>query len=243
MSSPASRAIGCACVVTAAVHHDERASIKRQITRMLRVDDVFTDWYRIHSTARRQKFGRLFRSPTFFEDIVKTITSCNVAWPNTRRMNRAVVPTCRRRRVPHVQTARQRHTRATEENLQGRLPGRAHRAVGTRTSRQANSISTGLRSRNARRASCTTDCAPFMASGPYAAANLCQLLGHYDRLAIDHRDLSPLLRDTRRAPAEESIALAPTHRTPLRTLRPLPVPRLLARNLGRLRAIRRQSVT
>ena len=32
--------------------------------------------------------GRLFRSPTMFEDVVKTVTSCNVQWPSTVAMNR-----------------------------------------------------------------------------------------------------------------------------------------------------------
>jgi len=33
-------------------------------------------------------FGRLFRSPTLFEDIVKVITNCNTSFSNCQMMNR-----------------------------------------------------------------------------------------------------------------------------------------------------------
>jgi 3-methyladenine DNA glycosylase/8-oxoguanine DNA glycosylase len=56
----------------------ERESIKAQCRRMLRIDEDFSGWFKMHAIARRKKFGRLFCSPTLFEDIVKTISGCNV---------------------------------------------------------------------------------------------------------------------------------------------------------------------
>ena len=66
----------------------ERPLIKAQVVRTLRVDEDLSPWFKLHPIARKRKFGRLFRSPTLFEDIVKTITGCNVTWTNTIRMNK-----------------------------------------------------------------------------------------------------------------------------------------------------------
>ena len=68
----------------------DRAEIRRQATRMLRLDFTRRDAARFHRLdARWQASGRarLFRSPSFFEDTIKTVTSCNVAWPSTVNMN------------------------------------------------------------------------------------------------------------------------------------------------------------
>ena len=73
------------------VDRTEHAILKRQVARMLRFDEDFRPWHRLHRAARRRRFDRMFRSPTLFEDLVKTITSCNVTWRNTITMNRLMV--------------------------------------------------------------------------------------------------------------------------------------------------------
>ncbi|MHC4995291.1 MAG: DNA-3-methyladenine glycosylase family protein [Planctomycetota bacterium] len=65
----------------------QHGRLKRQVTRMLHLDEDYSRWYRLHKKAARGGFGRMYRSPSLFEDMVKTITACNVAWPNTIRMN------------------------------------------------------------------------------------------------------------------------------------------------------------
>ncbi len=167
------------------VHPDERASIKSQVRRMLRLDEDLAGWFKLHTIARRKKFGRLFRSPTLFEDIVKTITGCNVTWTNTIRMNkllcekigtRGAFPTAKQ--IAAVTPARlkaeckvgyraERIVRLARDIVDGKLdmdwferPGHGSQEV-----YQALLQIYGL--------------------GPFAAANVCMLLGHYDRLAID----------------------------------------------------------
>ncbi len=69
----------------------ESAVAKHQISRMLRLDEDESHAKRFHSLDPRfAKTGRfrLFRSPTFFEDVIKTVTSCNVTWTSTILMNR-----------------------------------------------------------------------------------------------------------------------------------------------------------
>lgn len=69
----------------------ERSGVEKQVFRMLRLDESAETIAAFHRADRRWKRsgrGRLFRSPTFFEDILKTVTSCNVQWPGTIQMNK-----------------------------------------------------------------------------------------------------------------------------------------------------------
>lgn len=78
-------------VVSRTVGARLRAELERQVTRMLRLDETEAHIRAFHKVDPRWKKsgrGRLFRSPTFFEDVVKTVTSCNVTWPGTVQMNR-----------------------------------------------------------------------------------------------------------------------------------------------------------
>jgi 3-methyladenine DNA glycosylase/8-oxoguanine DNA glycosylase len=69
---------------------DEREAL-RQISRMLRLDEDHLhvrEFHRLDARWKRSGRARLFRSPTLFEDVIKTVTSCNVTWPSTVSMNR-----------------------------------------------------------------------------------------------------------------------------------------------------------
>lgn len=59
----------------------DRQVIRKQITRMLRLTERdekdVSDFQNIHQQAKQKGFGRLFRSPSLFEDIVKSILLCN----------------------------------------------------------------------------------------------------------------------------------------------------------------------
>ncbi|CBZ53822.1 conserved hypothetical protein [Neospora caninum Liverpool] len=69
----------------------EEEEIVHQVKRMcrLRVEDwehVQAFWKK-HEAAAARGFGLLFRSPTLWEDIVKTVTLCNVRWRQSCVMN------------------------------------------------------------------------------------------------------------------------------------------------------------
>lgn len=59
----------------------DRQVIRKQITRMLRLTERdekdVRDFQNIHQQAKQKGFGRLFRSPSLFEDIIKSILLCN----------------------------------------------------------------------------------------------------------------------------------------------------------------------
>ena len=65
-------------------HH---AELVEQVTRMLRLEMDLMGFHDLHSQAKHRRFGRLYRSPTLFEDMVKTITNCNMKWSGTVEMN------------------------------------------------------------------------------------------------------------------------------------------------------------
>ena len=58
-----------------------------QIDRMLRLDMNLQAFHEVYPEAKNRRFGRLYRSPTLFEDVCKTITNCNMQWGGTVDMN------------------------------------------------------------------------------------------------------------------------------------------------------------
>lgn len=162
----------------------EAQKIKRQLSRVLRLDEDFSQWHRVCPAARRAGFDRLFRSPDLFEDMVKTITGCNVTWPNTMRMNELL---CEHVGGGGFPTANQlAAVRVDWLKRACKVGYRAQRIVWL--ARRVVKGDLEL-SRFEDRARSTEEIFGSLLEihgiGPYAAGNLCQLLGRYDRLAID----------------------------------------------------------
>lgn len=165
----------------------DRVLLRRQIARMLRLDEdpaVFERWAALHPKAAAVGFGRLFRSPTLFEDVVKTMTGCNVTWTSTMRMNRLLVE-----HVGHGAFPTPEQVAAMRIDV---LKRRCK--VGYRSERivlLARDVASGrLDLTRFENSTLTTpelidELCEIHGIGPFAAANLCQLLGRYDRVAID----------------------------------------------------------
>ncbi|KAM0892716.1 hypothetical protein ACQ4PT_025569 [Festuca glaucescens] len=68
--------------------------ILEQVRRMLRLSEeegrVVAEFQAMHAAARESGFGRIFRSPTLFEDMVKCILLCNCQWSRTLAMATAL---------------------------------------------------------------------------------------------------------------------------------------------------------
>jgi len=55
---------------------------------MVRLDATYMDeFHNVFPTAKKIGYGRLFRSPTLYEDIVKTMTNVNTTFSRTQTMN------------------------------------------------------------------------------------------------------------------------------------------------------------
>lgn len=171
-------------VADRALSKRERSEAARLITRMLRLDDTaVAEFHRLDPRWKRSGRGRLFRSPTFFEDLIKTVTSCNVAWPSTIRMNERLCAVINPAFPRATQLARRRPATL-----------RARCGVGYRDARiveLAKMTASGKIDAAWFEDPANSDDAVHEALldlpgiGPYAAANVMQLLGRYARLPVD----------------------------------------------------------
>lgn len=169
----------------------ERAEARGQISRMLRLDeDHFTlaEFHRADPRWKKSGRGRLFRSPTLFEDVIKTVTSCNVAWPSTILMNRRLCevvgpdgcfPTAKTLARTRVGTLRARCSVGYRDQRIVELAElfAAGRLKTVREEWLADPATTDDEVHEA--------LVELPGIGPYAAANIMQLLGRYARLPLD----------------------------------------------------------
>jgi len=71
--------------------------ILRDVRHILRLDDDLQDFYKRTKTEKplawigKQNAGRLLRSPTVYEDLVKTVCTTNCSWALTKKMTANLV--------------------------------------------------------------------------------------------------------------------------------------------------------
>lgn len=183
--------IVCAFDRTLSAREQDEARV--QITRMLRLDEdaeAIRAFHRVDPRWKKKGRGRLFRSPTLFEDVLKTVTSCNVTWPGTIHMNRRL---CEVLGVESPGGARTFPDPATIARTSPLLL-RERCRVGYRDKRiveLAAIFASGDASVAAIADAGTSDdevhelLIGLPGVGPYAAANIMQLLGRYSRLPLD----------------------------------------------------------
>ena len=172
-------------------------ALKKQVAVMLRLDESLESFYatlaRVAANGefewiRKERAGRLLRSPEIFEDVVKMICTTNCAWSATERMVENLV--------------NKLGTRFDENHADFPI---AEQLAAASEQFMVQEIRTGYRSSYllelARRvASGELDFSrwPYLNEdelyreivsikgvGPYAAGNLMRLLGHYRHLALD----------------------------------------------------------
>src|SRR3954469_16974222 len=74
------------------LHPLDKPFLRKQIQRMLRLEEDFSDFHRLCKAdemlrfAARHRCGGLLRSPTAFEDVIKTVATTNCDWRNTKSM-------------------------------------------------------------------------------------------------------------------------------------------------------------
>ena len=178
----------------------EKVELKNQLTRMFRLDDDASTLAQFHKLDPRfaaSGRGRLFRSATLYEDVIKTVTSCNVTWPNTVNMNRRL---CEVLGDEVELKTGARHAFPTAKKLARTRPAtlRARCRVGYRDARivELARLFTTPKSKGGLDVEWLEDPATpdqdlwdtlieLPGIGPYAAANILQLLGRYHRLPCD----------------------------------------------------------
>ncbi|HEU5430909.1 MAG TPA: hypothetical protein VFU81_04555, partial [Thermomicrobiales bacterium] len=188
-------------IVGLAPNDRDRDAVERAVRHLLRFDADLSGFYQTLAADPDLAWaaagaGRMIRSATVFEDVVKTICTTNCAWAATERMVGAL--------VTHLGAA-------ADDNLDGDLPARVFptpQAMAEAPESFYRDIAkAGYRGRYLRQLAASvvageTDLESLAASemptpelekvlrglpgvGPYAAAHILTLLGRYDRLIFD----------------------------------------------------------
>lgn len=173
-----------------------RKQVVADVRHMLRLDDNMAEFYRLMAGDRdfnwipAQGAGRLLRSPTVYEDLVKMICTTNCSWALTQKMVTGLVENLGR------QSADGRRTFPTPKAM-ALMPLKFYVnevRAGYRSAylkQLADRVASGALDVEAWRTSplATVDLIKEMRGvlgvGPYAAENLLKLLGRYDGLALD----------------------------------------------------------
>ena len=174
------------------------AEIRAAVRRMFRLDEDFSEFYALcNKRGHRWRkpttgLGRMLRSPSVFEDVVKTICTINIQWGGTKRMLQKLVdefgesfpgdPAVRAFPSPGA-IASVSEESFTERVRMGYRSPYIHRLAGQVASGELDlerlldpaiptpELTARLRS--------------IKGVGNYATATLLMLLGRYDELAVD----------------------------------------------------------
>jgi 3-methyladenine DNA glycosylase/8-oxoguanine DNA glycosylase len=196
-----SAAGGVRAEVAGALSATERSEVKREIAWMLGLEMDFSEFYALArdepklAQAEKKAQGRILRSPTLFEDVVKTILTTNTLWAATKRMTANLVnqfgeplPTLSGDEGRRAFPPPQRLAGTTEAVL------RAETRIGYRApyvhQLAVRVASGGLDLEAFKHSDLPTpelrkQLMKIKGIGAYASANLLMLLGSYDFLTID----------------------------------------------------------
>jgi len=182
----------------AALSAEVRTTVRTAVGRVLRLDENLGDFHRLCSrepalqAAVERRFGRLIRSQSLFEDLVKTMCTCNITWRQTVAMVRRLVEAC------GTPALNQPAERAFPTPVQlASVPAadlRTRCGLGYRADwvcELAGQVAAGrrnldtLESPNLPTDELYRQLRTVRGIGDYAASSLCVLLGRYDRPAVD----------------------------------------------------------
>lgn len=167
-----------------------------QVKSCLRIDEDYADFYRIATHHKEYRWvtragaGRLLRSPTVFEDLVKMICTTNCSWALTEIM---VGNLCRKLGTPDGEgwftfPRPEALAGCTEKYLRSQIRVGYRAPYLLEAARRAASGELDLeswRTPGLPASELYDRLRTVKGVGPYAAGNILKLLGHYDHLGID----------------------------------------------------------
>ncbi len=170
--------------------------ILRDARHILRLDEDLSEFYKITKTEKqlawisKQNAGRLLRSPTVFEDLVKTICTTNCSWVLTRKMavnlteklgektkdGKSAFPTPEAMANVSVEFYKNEIRAGYRSAYFAELAEK----VASGKINPESWLKTDLPTKELKR-----EIKQIKGVGDYAAENLLKLVGHYDGLALD----------------------------------------------------------
>lgn len=170
--------------------------IIRDVRHMFRLDDDMTEYYEMMSAdpnfawVARVGAGRMLRSPTVFEDLVKTICTTNCSWALTVKMvagltnNLGVQTIDGRRAFPSPEAMAQAPASFYRDEMRAGYRAPYFKELAARVASGALEVECWVDSELS-----TDELKREMKGvkgvGDYAAENLLKLVGRYDGLALD----------------------------------------------------------
>ena len=174
----------------------DKSSIEDDARHILRLDDDVDDFYRLiepHDNfewVRTMGAGRLLRSPTVFEDLVKTLCTTNCSWGLTKKMVSNLVEKLREtgpktaKAFPTAAAMAEKDEKFYREEIKAgyRSPFFVELAKNVASGRvdPESWLTSDLPTLELRK-----EIKSIKGIGDYAADNLLKLLGRYDGLALD----------------------------------------------------------
>lgn len=173
----------------ARVGRRDSLQIARLISRMFRLDDDLSPFYRRIANDEALSWavmgaGRLLSSPTVFEDVVKTICTTNCAWSATIRMTRALVE-LGGGAFPEPSLLTQTPDDWYRDVARMGYRGPYVKSIARDASSGALDLESLLPSRGLDDDAVEEALLALPGIGPYAAAHVMQLLGRHRRLVLD----------------------------------------------------------
>ena len=166
------------------------------VRHMLRLDDDIREFYRLLADDNdfnwipTQGAGRLLRSPTVFEDLVKMICTTNCSWALTEKMVTGLVENLGResnsgeRTFPTPEAMALMPVKFFVNEVRAGYRSEYLKQLADRVASGALDVEAWLKS-PLPTAELAKEMRGVKGVGPYAAENLLKLLGRYDGLALD----------------------------------------------------------
>jgi N-glycosylase/DNA lyase len=201
-----------------AITERDKEHLLASLRRMFRADERFDQFWRgcaghkVLSKCPRDRLGALLRSATLFEDVIKTMCTVNCHWRNTKSMLSTLCQRFGERHPEHGSLSTfptpDDLARASIEDL--RKSGLGYRAENVRAF--AKAVARGGISL-AKWPTCDRDTVEkellaIRGVGPYAAAHVLMLLGHYSAVPCDSEVCAYLGLPSRTKPREVQQAIA-----------------------------------
>jgi len=174
----------------------DTAQVVRDVRHILRLDDSLEDFYDLMNTEPgftwipEQGAGRMLRSPTVFEDLVKMICTTNCSWSLTDKMVTGLVENLvreekdGRRKFQSPQAMALMPLKFLNNEMRAGYRAPYLKELADRVASEELNVESWLHNPMS-----TTDLMKEMKTvkgvGPYAAENLLKLVGRYDGLALD----------------------------------------------------------
>jgi 3-methyladenine DNA glycosylase/8-oxoguanine DNA glycosylase len=187
---------GLKILVSRQVNDRATQKIIRDVRHMLRLDDDLKSFYEMTSSEAdfawigEQGAGRLLRSPTVFEDLVKMICTTNCSWALTEKMVSSLVKELGtasddgRKSFPTAGVMAQKPTAFFRDKIRSGYRAPYLKELADRVASGELDVESWLTS-DASLPDLMKEMKSVKGVGNYAAENVLKLIGRYDGLALD----------------------------------------------------------